>query len=328
MVHGRVIEAALAMDGELISGPADARWQGASLDSRTISGGELFFALRGKQVDGHQFVDAALERGASAVVVRRGTPVPNGGGAIEVDDTYSALHRLTRAVREHVPQKLVSMTGSMPARRPPKSSSRRCWRDVPRRASPGNLNNLYGFPSRLLGMPTTPSGWWRRWGCRRPASWPRSAGWADPTWSVFTNVGAGAPRVLRTRARDRGGEGRASRRTVAAWNRGGQRRRPGGCAYRAPLDGRVGLVRHRSRAEFGAAASSRWRAGWARGFELAAGRRDRIDLPLHGRYNVENFLAAAACALVGSSADRSRPRRLGARLRPCAASFTAGTLDR
>jgi len=45
--------------------------QAYSIDSRTIRKGELFFAVKGERYDGHDFVSAALEKGAAAAVVRR-----------------------------------------------------------------------------------------------------------------------------------------------------------------------------------------------------------------------------------------------------------------
>ena len=46
--------------------------QGYSIDSRTVQPGELFFAVKGERLDGHDFVDQALSRGAIAAVVEKG----------------------------------------------------------------------------------------------------------------------------------------------------------------------------------------------------------------------------------------------------------------
>ena len=112
-VQGRVDEAAAVMEGQLISGRPQTEWQGASLDSRTVRGAELFFALPGEQSDGHLYVGAALERGASAVVVDREVETPEGAGVIRVADTFAALHLLTREVRRRTPSHLVAVTGSI-----------------------------------------------------------------------------------------------------------------------------------------------------------------------------------------------------------------------
>ncbi len=62
-------EVARLTGGELLSGVGDAKIGGVSIDSRTVSPGELFIAIRGPHHDGHRFVASALERGASGVVV-------------------------------------------------------------------------------------------------------------------------------------------------------------------------------------------------------------------------------------------------------------------
>ncbi|HXT19389.1 MAG TPA: Mur ligase domain-containing protein, partial [Thermoanaerobaculia bacterium] len=73
-------EAAVAMGGEILRGDPDAGWTRASLDSRKVEGGELFFALRGERTDGHDFVGVALSRGAAAAVVDHAVEL-NGNGA-------------------------------------------------------------------------------------------------------------------------------------------------------------------------------------------------------------------------------------------------------
>src|SRR5215472_14850785 len=75
--------------------------QGYSIDSRTIAPGELFFAVRGERLDGHDFVTAALEKGAVAAVIARGQEqrYPPGAKLLVVADTLSALQSLGAAMR-------------------------------------------------------------------------------------------------------------------------------------------------------------------------------------------------------------------------------------
>ena len=63
--------------------------QGYSIDSRTIQPGELFFAVKGERMDGHDFVSQALEKGAAAAVIRRDqlARYASKTGLITVDDT-------------------------------------------------------------------------------------------------------------------------------------------------------------------------------------------------------------------------------------------------
>src|SRR4029077_17837683 len=71
---------------------------GWSVDSRTQNPGDVFFALRGPNHDGHQYVRAAMEKGAAAAVVERGT---GGAGELVVSDSLAALQQLAAWARTH-----------------------------------------------------------------------------------------------------------------------------------------------------------------------------------------------------------------------------------
>ena len=136
----------------MISGSAAAMWRGATLDSRQVSGGELFFALAGERTDGHRFVGQALERGAAAAIVEREMEIPAGGGAIQVGDTLEALHRLTREVRTREPRQLVGITGSAGKTTTKEILAAMLARRFRVARNPGRLNNTLGFPIALLGI--------------------------------------------------------------------------------------------------------------------------------------------------------------------------------
>src|ERR1700688_2407643 len=63
--------------------------QGYSIDSRTVQPGELFFAVKGERLDGHDYVEAALRRGAAAAVIRKDqlARYRDPKGLLAVDDT-------------------------------------------------------------------------------------------------------------------------------------------------------------------------------------------------------------------------------------------------
>src|SRR5215831_14380776 len=97
------------------------RWRGAadtatgwSVDTRTQNPGDVYFALRGPNHDGHDFVDAALERGAAAVVVENPIPSRDREGAVEllVPDSLGALQQLGRWARTQWAGKVIGVTGS------------------------------------------------------------------------------------------------------------------------------------------------------------------------------------------------------------------------
>jgi UDP-N-acetylmuramoyl-tripeptide--D-alanyl-D-alanine ligase len=172
---------------------------GAAIDSRKVAAGALFFALPGQRVDGHAFVPAALAAGAAAAVVSRrwyeqqreqgGPPAP--GPLLVVDDPLAALHALTRAVRRTLPrQGLVGVTGSTG-----KTTTKELLGAVfaaafPTATSPGNLNNLLGFPLALLGVPETTEWMIAELGMSTPGELARISALARPDVAVYTNVRA------------------------------------------------------------------------------------------------------------------------------------------
>jgi UDP-N-acetylmuramoyl-tripeptide--D-alanyl-D-alanine ligase len=140
------------MGGDVVAGDATAWWDGAAIDSREIGGGELFFALEGERTDGHRFVDAAFEAGAAAVVVHEDVST-EGGAVIRVSDTSRALHALTRAMRRQLPEVMVAITGSSGKTTTKELLARVCAERFRTARNPGNFNNLYGFPVSFLNVP-------------------------------------------------------------------------------------------------------------------------------------------------------------------------------
>jgi len=127
---------------------------GYSIDSRTIQPGELFFAVHGERLDGHDFVEAALSKGAVAAVVRREQAVrfPAKAALLVVDDTLTALQQLAAAVRRLWGKPLAGVTGSAG-----KTTTKEIIAHVlaTRQSvlkSQGNLNNHFGLPLQLLKL--------------------------------------------------------------------------------------------------------------------------------------------------------------------------------
>src|SRR3954447_7660257 len=77
--------------------PCPVKVTGWSVDTRTQNAGDVYFALRGPNFDGHMFVGAAREKGAAAVVVERGGEGP--GETLVVPDTLCALQTLAQWTR-------------------------------------------------------------------------------------------------------------------------------------------------------------------------------------------------------------------------------------
>src|SRR5205807_9293080 len=91
--------------GRLVAGARDAVFSSASIDSRAVAPGALFFAVKGDRFDGHDFVAAAAQAGARGVVVAkdRAAGLALGGATdvavIEVDDVVAALGAIAAAHR-------------------------------------------------------------------------------------------------------------------------------------------------------------------------------------------------------------------------------------
>lgn len=124
---------------------SDAAVTGYSIDSRSIQPGELFFAIRGARFDGHDFVRTALDRGAAGVVVDH-------GDGLVAADVPRALNQLAAECRRRWGGRLVGVTGSAG-----KTSTKDMIAHLlsPRfrvHKSEGNLNNQYGLPLSLLKL--------------------------------------------------------------------------------------------------------------------------------------------------------------------------------
>ena len=127
---------------------------GVSIDTRSLSAGDLFVALRGPNHDGHDFVAAALARGAAAAVVDRDIPdLPMTAPLLRVADTLAGLAALGAAARERSNARVIAVTGSV-GKTGTKEALRlalaACGSTF---ASAGGLNNHWGAPLSLARMP-------------------------------------------------------------------------------------------------------------------------------------------------------------------------------
>jgi UDP-N-acetylmuramoyl-tripeptide--D-alanyl-D-alanine ligase len=145
------MEAATATGGKAIG-----EWQaaGVSIDSRTIAQGDLFVALSGPNFDGHNFVAAALGKGAAAsVVAKRPQGVGENAPLLIVSDTQRALEDLGRASRARTQAQIIAVTGSVGKTGTKEALKRALERQGRSFASSGSLNNQWGVPLSLARMP-------------------------------------------------------------------------------------------------------------------------------------------------------------------------------
>ena len=151
-----LLGAAQAMSGKVVGD--DVTFTGVSTDSRTVTVGELFIALRGDNFDGHGFVGAAQERGAVAAVVdESGVDASRDAGLplIVVADTRMALGALAADWRARFTLPVIGVTGSngkTTNKEMITSIMKAAFGDEGVLATQGNLNNDIGLPLTLLKL--------------------------------------------------------------------------------------------------------------------------------------------------------------------------------
>lgn len=172
-------------------GSGDRSFSEISTDTRTLQQDALFVALTGERFDGHAFLEAARDAGATGAVVRRGTAAPAGMEVFEVDDPLVAYGRLARARRRTVAGPVVAVTGTNG-----KTSTKEMlagmletrWR---LHATPANLNNLIGVPRTILSAPVDTEALVVEAGANTIGEIGRLRDIIEPTVAVITNVSAG-----------------------------------------------------------------------------------------------------------------------------------------
>lgn len=140
--------------GGAASGNANWRAAGVSIDSRTVQDGDLFFAISGPNFDGHDYVRAALDAGASAAVVSRELEgIAAGAPLVRVETTLDALSALGRAARARMTGPVAAVTGSVGKTGTKEALRAALQRYAPAHASASSYNNHWGVPLSLARMP-------------------------------------------------------------------------------------------------------------------------------------------------------------------------------
>ncbi|MBM3334132.1 UDP-N-acetylmuramoyl-tripeptide--D-alanyl-D-alanine ligase [Candidatus Sumerlaeota bacterium] len=150
-----------AVKGRLVAGSLETRIQGVSTDSRTISPGQAFVALKGPKFDGHDFCGEAINRGAIALIVADpsvplrdlSVPVgaPSGVAVIAVEDTLKALGRLAATYRGGFSPMVGALSGSS-GKTTAKDILRLMIEPTGGLVTHGNLNNLIGVPLMVFRL--------------------------------------------------------------------------------------------------------------------------------------------------------------------------------
>jgi UDP-N-acetylmuramoyl-tripeptide--D-alanyl-D-alanine ligase len=318
------------------SHPPPLEVTGWSVDTRTQNPGDVYFALRGPNHDGHDFLAAAAEKGAAAVVVGQASrPVqvgqalspanPPGGSELRSDwqaeacptllvpDTGQALQALASWARQKWGGRIVAVTGSAGKTTTKDAIAHLLETELPTGKTTGNFNNHVGVPLSLLRLPDACRVGIIEIGMNHAGEIRRLAAIAKPTVGVVTNVGYAHVEFFDSIE----GIAAAKRELIEGLP-------PDGVAVLNADDPRVSRFgeAHPGRSvTFGFSEAADVRAENVK--YGAAGSRFRalgvdFESALSGRHAVMNLLAAIAVAHVfGIAAER---------LRPAVASFTVGNM--
>jgi UDP-N-acetylmuramoyl-tripeptide--D-alanyl-D-alanine ligase len=158
-------------------------------DSREVKPGGLFFALKGAEMDGHEFVADAVARGAAAVVVQRKTEVAPGIVEVVVHDTWAALYALAAHALKRVQPLVVAVTGSNGKTSTKEMIAAILGQHFNVLRTMGNLNTETGVPLTILSLEPHHSALVLEMGLQRPDDIARLAELARPVVGVVTNIG-------------------------------------------------------------------------------------------------------------------------------------------
>ena len=336
-LHGAAIDSRAVRGGELFFAFA-----GAHADGHRFVGDAFRRGAAGAVVQ-DPAAAAASWAPLAAAAPEPAAPELRGRAVIQVADTLAALHDVARVARRRVPRRLVGITGSAGKTTTKELLAAMLATRYRVARNPGNFNNLYGFPLALLNVPDDAEWMVAEMGMSTPGELRQLSLLGRPDVALFTVV---RPAHLQSFDSLRGiAEAKAELLAGLA---------PGGLVVANAGDPEVVRIALRYLAHGdesaegdGGAESSRRRVVWygirsavpvsadsvpqldvvaldlapgpsgigSRFVLLAGGRPQEVWLPLHGLYNVENCLAAAACAFslgvpladIAAAAEQARP---------------------
>lgn len=292
MIALALSEAAQAVRGRLQG--ADARFVGLSTDSRGLERGNLFVALAGERFDGHDYLDQAAAGGAAGALVS--TAVTDLLPCIRVTDTRLALGGLAAAWRARFDIPLVAVTGSNGKTTVKEMLAAILGMEHQVLATRGNLNNDIGVPLTLARLGTEHTAAVIEMGANHHGEIAYLTGLARPTVALITNAGpahlegfGSVEGVARAKGEIYDGLGEQGLAVVNRddayadyWLERVQGRR----VMTFGLDPRADVTAQAKPLDVGQQLSLRTPAG-----------ETELRLPLPGRHNALNALAATAAAL-------------------------------
>lgn len=178
------------------------QFSGVSIDSRTLVPGAVFFAIQGTNFDGHNYITDAAEKGATAVVCERITDLPSDwpGAVIQVADSLQAFGRLACFHRQRFAVPVIGITGSN-GKTTTKELIAAILAEKKRVVkTEKNYNNEIGLPLTLFKMDADTEAVVVEMGMRGMGQIAYLADLAKPTMGVITNIGLTHLELLGTQA--------------------------------------------------------------------------------------------------------------------------------
>lgn len=161
---------------------------GFKTDSRSVEPGNVFVAIKGARVDGHDYLDQARAKGAVACLVSDRSKVHNPANCVWVDEPVQALGRLAAAHRRAMPTKIIAVTGSVG-----KTTTKEILHAIlasafRSRKSSGNFNSTIGLPMELLKIEPNDEWFVAEMGMSTPGEITKLMQMAKPDVGLWTCV--------------------------------------------------------------------------------------------------------------------------------------------
>jgi UDP-N-acetylmuramoyl-tripeptide--D-alanyl-D-alanine ligase len=158
-------------------------------DSREVIPGGVFFALKGAEMDGHEFVPDAIQRGAGVLIVERRMESVPGVGQVLVANSWDALYALAGFARDQVRPLVVAISGSNGKTSTKEMVAAILASRLNVLRTVGNLNTETGVPLTMLGLEPDHTALVLEMGLQRPGDIKRLVGLAQPSIGIITNIG-------------------------------------------------------------------------------------------------------------------------------------------
>ncbi|MEW6621444.1 MAG: UDP-N-acetylmuramoyl-tripeptide--D-alanyl-D-alanine ligase [bacterium] len=286
----KVDEILQATKGKLLSGNKDTWIPDISTDSRQIREGDLFIALKGDKFDGHNFIEEVMQKQASGLIISKEIPITDYRlpiTIIKVTDTLVALGKIAAYYRQKFKIPVVAITGSNGKTTTKEMAATLLAKKFNTLRSKSSFNNAIGVPLTLFELNKTTQAVVLEIGMNHPGEIKYLSEIANQTAALITNIGESHIGYLKTK------ENIASEKMkilepagIAILNRDD--------VYLSKIKFNGKLITYGIHNEADITAQNLHQN--MNGVEFTLNNRYHLSIPILGRHNVYNILAATAIA--------------------------------